>query len=76
MYPSFEKRQTLSYRGLNGIDFMHINHGEHQVLPQTTYTYNTNTYNFVNTKIEYVQNQSTSVAFKFFRWNIINECVV
>ena len=37
------RRQTLRNRGLNEIDFMHINYGEYQILPETTYTHNTNT---------------------------------
>ena len=35
--------ETLRYRGLNGIDFMHINHNEYQIVPLTACKHNTTT---------------------------------
>ena len=39
----FSRRKTLRYRGLSGIDFMHINHNEYRVISLTTCKHNTTT---------------------------------
>ena len=68
-----KRRLTLRCRDEPGIDFLQINHSDHQDILQTTFmpTFS----NLAYIKVECVKNQPISLVFNSFWWNIIHKCV-